>query len=63
MGSRAGAIGHGPVGFRAQLAESRDVLVTARAKVAAMKKQGRTMVEVVAAKPMAAYDEKSARRF
>ena len=50
--------GHGPVGDKAQLTEYRDVLVFARDKVAALKKQGRTLAEVVAAKPTAKYDEK-----
>ncbi len=50
--------GHGPVGTKAQLAEYRDVLVMARDKVAALKKEGKSVEEVVAAKPMAAYDAK-----
>ena len=50
--------GHGPVGDKAQLSQYHDVLVFARDKVAALKKQGKTLDEVVAAKPTAAYDEK-----
>jgi glyoxylase-like metal-dependent hydrolase (beta-lactamase superfamily II) len=50
--------GHGPVGNRAQLAEWRDMLVGIRDKVAALKKQGQTVNEVVAAKPTASYDAK-----
>jgi glyoxylase-like metal-dependent hydrolase (beta-lactamase superfamily II) len=50
--------GHGPVGNRAQLAEFRDMLVAIRDKVAALKKQGKTSPEVVAAKPTAAFDAK-----
>jgi glyoxylase-like metal-dependent hydrolase (beta-lactamase superfamily II) len=50
--------GHGPVGNRAQLIAFRDMLVATRAKVAALKKQGRSLTEVQAAKPTAAYDEK-----
>ena len=50
--------GHGPVGDKAQLTQYRDVLVFARDKVAVLKKQGKTLAEVVAAKPTAAYDEK-----
>jgi len=50
--------GHGPVGNRAQLVEWRDMLVGIRDKVAALKKQGQTVDEVVAAKPTAAYDAK-----
>ncbi len=50
--------GHGPVGDRKQLQEYRDVIVQARDKVAALKKQGRTLAEVVAAQPLAQYDSK-----
>ncbi len=50
--------GHGPIGTRAELAVYRDVLATARDRVAALKKQGRSLDEVVAAKPMAEYDAK-----
>jgi glyoxylase-like metal-dependent hydrolase (beta-lactamase superfamily II) len=48
--------GHGPVGDRSQLSFYRDLLATVRDKVAALKKQGRTLDEVVAARPTAAYD-------
>ncbi len=48
--------GHGPIGDKAQLAQYRDVLVFARDSVAAMKKQGKTLEDVVAAKPTAKYD-------
>src|SRR5258708_5471888 len=50
--------GHGRVGDRDQLAEFRDMLVTIRDKVAALKKQGKSQDEAVAAKPPAAYDAK-----
>jgi glyoxylase-like metal-dependent hydrolase (beta-lactamase superfamily II) len=50
--------GHGPVGNKAQLTEFRDMLATVREKVAALKKQGRSVDEVVASKPTAAYDAK-----
>jgi glyoxylase-like metal-dependent hydrolase (beta-lactamase superfamily II) len=50
--------GHGPVGNRSQLVECRDMLSTIRDKVAALKKEGKTMDEVVAAKPTAAFDNK-----
>ena len=50
--------GHGPVGGRAELTEFRDMLVAIRANVAALKKQGRSLQETVAAKPTAAYDAK-----
>lgn len=50
--------GHGPVGNRAQLTEFRDMLHDVREKVAALKKQGKSQEEVVAARPTAAYDQK-----
>jgi len=48
--------GHGAVGEKADLKLFRGVLVEAREKVAKLKKQGRTLEEVVAAKPTAQYD-------
>ncbi len=53
--------GHGPVGNKSQLIEYRDMLVDMRDKVAAMKKQGRSLKEVIIAKPSAAYDAKWGR--
>lgn len=50
--------GHGPIGNRAQLIEFRDMLHDVREKVAALKKQGKSQEEVVAARPTAAYDQK-----
>ena len=50
--------GHGPVGNKAQLIEFRDMLVSIREKVSALKKEGRSLDEVVAAKPTAEYDAK-----
>ncbi len=50
--------GHGPVGNKAQLVEFRDVLVDVREKVAQLKKEGKSLDEVVAAKPTAAHDAK-----
>jgi glyoxylase-like metal-dependent hydrolase (beta-lactamase superfamily II) len=51
--------GHGKaVGSKAELREFRDMLVTVRDKVAALKKQGRSRDETVAAKPTAAFDAK-----
>ncbi len=49
--------GHGPIGDKDQLTQYRDVLVFARDKVAALKQQGMTLAEVVAARPTAQYDE------
>jgi glyoxylase-like metal-dependent hydrolase (beta-lactamase superfamily II) len=48
--------GHGAVGGKADLMLFRDVLVEIRDKVAALKKQGKSLAEVVAAKPGARYD-------
>src|SRR5262245_45021038 len=48
--------GHGPVASKANLIEFRDMLVAIREKVSALKKQGLSLAEVVAAKPTAAYD-------
>ena len=48
--------GHGAVGGKADLILFRDVLVEIRDKVAALKKQGKSLAEVVASKPGARYD-------
>lgn len=48
--------GHGAPGGKSDLIAFRDMLVEIRAKVAALKKQGRSLEDVVAAKPTAAYD-------
>jgi glyoxylase-like metal-dependent hydrolase (beta-lactamase superfamily II) len=50
--------GHGPVGDRQQLIEYRDMLVAIRKNVSVLKKQGKSLEEVIAAKPTAAYDDK-----
>lgn len=50
--------GHGPVGTRKDLVAFRDMLVGIRNNVAALKKQGKSLAEVVAAKPTAAFDAK-----
>jgi glyoxylase-like metal-dependent hydrolase (beta-lactamase superfamily II) len=50
--------GHGAVGSKADLVLFRDVLVEIRDKVAALKKQGKPLPEVIAAKPGARYDMK-----
>lgn len=50
--------GHGPVGNRASLTDYRDMLVAVRDKVAALKKSGKTVEQVIAANPTAAYDAK-----
>ena len=50
--------GHGPVGNRVQLVEYRDMLVAIRDNVSRLKKEGKSIEEVVAAKPSASYDAK-----
>jgi glyoxylase-like metal-dependent hydrolase (beta-lactamase superfamily II) len=50
--------GHGPVGSRAQLVEYRDMLVGIRENVARLKKQRKSLAEIIADKPTAAYDAK-----
>jgi len=48
--------GHGAVGDKSQLAFYRDLLAGTRDKVAAFKKQGKSLDEIVAARPTAATD-------
>jgi len=50
--------GHGAVGDKSQLAFYRDLLIGTREKVAALKKQGKSLDEIIAAKPTAATDAK-----
>lgn len=51
--------GHGqPVSNRAELQQFRDMLVAVRARVAALKMQGRSRDETVAARPTSAFDVK-----
>jgi hypothetical protein len=50
--------GHGPIGNKTQLAEFRDMLAAIRDRVAALKGEGKSLSEIVAAKPTAAYDAK-----
>ncbi len=53
--------GHGPVGGRSELKDYGDMLVAVREKVAALKGQGRSPDETVAAKPTAAFDARWGR--
>jgi glyoxylase-like metal-dependent hydrolase (beta-lactamase superfamily II) len=54
--------GHGqPVSNRSELQAYRDMLVAIRDNVAALKRQGRSLEDIVAAKPTAAYDAKWGR--
>jgi glyoxylase-like metal-dependent hydrolase (beta-lactamase superfamily II) len=55
--------GHGPVGGKAEMIEYRDILVTIRDRVAALKREGKSVDEVVATKPAAAYDAKWGKGF
>jgi glyoxylase-like metal-dependent hydrolase (beta-lactamase superfamily II) len=48
--------GHGPVGGRADLIAYRDMLVAIRANVAALKSRDKSLDEIIAAKPTAAFD-------
>ena len=51
--------GHGqPVSNRSQLRDSRDMLVGVRESVATLKRQGRSLEDIIKAKPTAAYDAK-----
>ncbi|VVN43689.1 MBL fold metallo-hydrolase [Pseudomonas fluorescens] len=50
--------GHGPVGTRAQLIEYRDMLTSIRDNVAKLKMQGKSLDEVIAAKPTQKFDAK-----
>ena len=55
--------GHGKIGGKPELTEYRDMLVTIHDKVAALKKEGKTLEETIAAKVTAAYDSKWATSF
>lgn len=46
------------MGGKSDVAEFRDMLVEVRQNVAALKKQGRSLDETIAAKPTSAYDQK-----
>jgi glyoxylase-like metal-dependent hydrolase (beta-lactamase superfamily II) len=50
--------GHGDVASRSDLQEYHDMLVAIRDAVSALKKQGKTLEEVIAAKPTAPFDAK-----
>jgi glyoxylase-like metal-dependent hydrolase (beta-lactamase superfamily II) len=50
--------GHGAVGDKSQLAFYRDLLVSTREKVATLKKQGKSLDEIVATKPTGPTDAK-----
>jgi glyoxylase-like metal-dependent hydrolase (beta-lactamase superfamily II) len=50
--------GHGPVGGKTEMIEYRDILASIRDRIAALKGDGKSLNEIVAAKPTAAYDAK-----
>ena len=50
--------GHGPVGGEPEMTEYRDMLAAVRDRVATPKEEGKSLNEIVAAKPTAAYDAK-----
>jgi len=50
--------GHGPAGSRQELIAFRDMLVTIRTRVAALKAEGKSLEETVAARPTAEFDAK-----
>lgn len=50
--------GHGPAGNRATLTEYRDMLVAVRDKISALKRQGMSVDQVIAAHPTDAFDAK-----
>jgi glyoxylase-like metal-dependent hydrolase (beta-lactamase superfamily II) len=53
--------GHGPVGTRRDLRDDRDMLVDIRGQVATLKQQGRSLEEVIAARPTSAHDARWGR--
>lgn len=55
--------GHGPVATKADLKALRDMLVTVTMRVKAMTKKGKSMKEIIAAKPTAEFDEKWGKGF
>jgi glyoxylase-like metal-dependent hydrolase (beta-lactamase superfamily II) len=55
--------GHGKIGGKPELSEYRDMLVTIHERVAALKKEGKSLEETIATKPTAAYDSKWATAF
>jgi glyoxylase-like metal-dependent hydrolase (beta-lactamase superfamily II) len=55
--------GHGRIGGKPEMTEYRDMLITIHDRVAALKKEGKSLEEIVATKPTAAYDDKWATSF
>jgi glyoxylase-like metal-dependent hydrolase (beta-lactamase superfamily II) len=55
--------GHGKIGGKSEMTEYRDMLTTIHDRVAALKKEGKSLEEAIAAKVTAAYDSKWATSF
>lgn len=55
--------GHGPVGGKTEMTEYPDMLANIRDRVAALKGEGKSLDEILAAKPTAAYDAKWGKFF
>jgi len=55
--------GHGKIGGKPEMTEYRDMLINIHDRVAALKKEGKSLEEIVATKPTAAYDSKWAGPF
>jgi len=55
--------GHGPVAGKTEMIEYRDLLTTIRDRVAALKREGKSLNEIISAKPTAAYDVKWGKGF
>ena len=55
--------GHGKIGGKSEMTEYRDMLATIHDRVAALKKEGKSLEEAIAAKVTAAYDSKWATSF
>jgi len=50
--------GHGPIGGRAELIQYRDLLVTIHDRISSLKKEGKSLDEILAARPAGAYEAK-----
>lgn len=55
--------GHGELSNKAELARYRDVLVAARDRVKKLIAEGKTLDQIIAAKPMAEYDDRMGKGF
>ncbi|HEX7242813.1 MAG TPA: hypothetical protein VF263_21170, partial [Longimicrobiaceae bacterium] len=55
--------GHGPLSGRAELRAYRDVLVTVRDRVRALAREGKTLEQVLAARPSAEFDARWGQGF